>query len=245
MPTKNKEKQHYNKDYFVNLYNNRLFKGYRPFHHMYWVRYLKKVKQNGKLLEIGCGGGFFLKWAEKYWDTYGIDISEYAILRARKKLKKTNLIIGDINNLTSYYKNNYFDIIVAFDVFEHLKEPDFVLNKILKIIKNSGIFIITAPNLSSISLKWKGENWFGFRDKTHLSLLTNEEWLFLLRKNQFYIIEYFYDGLWDTPYFKNIPVFLQHLLIKIPSGILFGIVKFPKKFSENICIVAIKKLKIP
>lgn len=237
------EKQLYNKNYFVKQYERRWLKGYKPFLHNYWVRYLRKIKQKRKLLDIGCGEGFFLSYAERYWDTYGIDISDYAIFRAKKTLKKTNLIIGDINNLNLYYENNLFDIVIAFDVLEHLENPDNVLNKIEKIIKNGGFLVISTPNLGSISIKWKKENWCGFRDETHKTLLSNEEWFSLLKKNQFNIIEYFYDGLWDSPYFKKIPIFLQHLIFKIPSTILFGIVKFTKKFGENIFIVARRKSK--
>jgi len=243
MVIKKSDKSLYNKDYFIERYERRWLKGYKPFFHNFWIRYLKKIKSKGKLLDIGCGEGFFLYWAEKYWEIYGVDISEYAISKAKKRLKSSNLTVYDINDGLDFYKDSYFDIITVFDVLAHLENPDFLLSEISRIIKNEGILIISTPNLSSISIGWKKENWCGFRDKTHKPLLSNEEWFHLIRKKQFNIIKCFYGGLWDSPYFKNIPVFLQHLVFKVPATILFGIVKFPQKFGENTYIVARKKFK--
>ena len=59
-------------------------------------KYLKKIKhylnsddKDTKILDIGCGFGYFLKICEEKtrWKLYGVDVSEFAITQARKILK--------------------------------------------------------------------------------------------------------------------------------------------------------------
>jgi len=204
------------------------------------VKIIHKYKEVGKLLDIGCGPGFFLAYAGKYYDVYGIDISEYAIRKAKQRTQTAKLSIGDAANLD--YKNDYFDIVTCFDLLEHLPDPELALQEFYRILKNEGILIIRVPNTDSIGARWKKEEWFGHRDKTHASLLSSEEWLDLLKDNSFEILEVFYDGLWDTPYFKRVSKVLQDIIIKFPSLILFGFgIKFSKEYGENLCMIACKR----
>jgi len=80
------------------------------------------------------------------------------------------------------------------------------------------------------------------KDKTHISLLSNEEWLAMIRKNNFDVLDIFYDGLWDTPYLKYIPRIFQDFSIKFFSLGLFLLgMKFSRKYGENICIIASRR----
>jgi len=231
-------KEEYDKKYFEKTAEDAglLLKKQRPLWSR-WVKTIRKYKASGKLLDVGCGTGFFLAYAERYYDVHGIDISEYALKEARQRARKAKLSVGDATNL--HYENDYFDIVTCFDLLEHLPNPGLALQEFRRILRDGGILIIRVPNIESIGAKWKKEEWFGHRDKTHVSLLSNEEWMDLLKENEFEILEVFYDGLWDTPYFNHIPRFLQDIFIKFPSLVLFLLgVKYSKKYGENLCIIA-------
>jgi len=233
----------YDKKYFKNISKDVgiIYKKHRPTKN-FWTIFIRKYKSSGRLLDIGCGQGFFLEYAEKYYETYGMDISKYAIKDARNKTYTTKYILMDVTKLG--FKDNSFDIITCFDVLEHLKNPKSTLQDIYRMLRRKGILAMTVPNLNSIGLKLKQERWFGYRDTTHISLLTNKEWLIMLEKCGFNIIKVFYDGLWDSPYFNYIPSFIQHLIFKIPSTILLSIgIKFPQKYGENLCVIAKKIAK--
>ena len=76
--------------------------------------------QRGKLLDIGCGHGFFLEMAkEKGWDVYGLDLCQQAIEYAR--LRGFN--VASVSLFENNYKDNEFDVITMFYVFEHLLNP--------------------------------------------------------------------------------------------------------------------------
>jgi len=83
-------------------------------------------KQGGKLLEIGCGKGEFLKLAEGYFDVEGMDISKHAIASTKpffgKQVKRGNI---EEENLVS----DHYDVIVVFNVLEHLRQSGKVIEK--------------------------------------------------------------------------------------------------------------------
>ena len=220
-----------------------ILKGRKPFLNRFWIRYLKKRKNGGKLLDIGCGKGFFLQYAEKLYETYGIDISEYGIKRAQGRLFSTRLYVGNAEQLD--FDANYFDIVTCFDLLEHLDKPELAIKECYRVLAQNGLLIANVPNPGSIGHEWKKQQWFAYRDPTHVSLLTEEEWEQLLQKNNFRIIDKFYDGLWDSPYFRKVPAFIQHIPFKfLFTGLypLLGImgIKLPKKWGECVLFVAIK-----
>ena len=234
--------EEYNKEYFDRTAKGvgLVLKSRRPVWSR-WVKIIRTHKPNGKLLDVGCGAGWFLSYAEKHYDTYGVDASEYAIAEAMAKAHNTKLSVGDAQRLYYIYKS--FDVVTCFDLLEHLRNPILPIAEFHRVLKDGGVLVVRVPNTDSLGLKRKDENWFGLRDKTHISLFNNETWIGLLDGNGFTIESIFYDGLWDTPYYKKIPKILQDVAIKYPSLVLFMLgLKFSQKFGENLCIVA-KKVK--
>ena len=171
---------------------------------------------------------------------HGLDISEFAIHQlSQKRLDRTDLFIGDILNLP--FINNYFNIITCFDVLEHLKQPSTGLKEINRCLKMGGLYFISMPNTYSYGRVLKGENWFGYQDITHVSLLSTEEWETKLKTNGFTIVDRFYDFLWDMPYFKYIPAMIQIMMYK-PFRLFqtLAAIKLPKRWGENLYFVARK-----
>jgi SAM-dependent methyltransferase len=50
-----------------------------------WVKIIREYKNSGRLLDIGCGEGYFLQYAEKYYEAYGMDVSDYCISEAYRR----------------------------------------------------------------------------------------------------------------------------------------------------------------
>ena len=79
-----------------------------------------KLKKNCKVLDVGCGKGYFLK---DFIDIMpsgkvkGIDVSGYAIKNSHLKIKK-NLKIGNATRLP--WPDNYFDLVVSFNTLHNL-----------------------------------------------------------------------------------------------------------------------------
>ena len=111
-----------------------------------------KFIKNSKVLEIGLGNGNFLEYAKQNnWDIFGIETNKSLVKIASQK--GFNAIQAqDI----SLFKDNTFDLIVAFDVIEHIPQNllcQFFL-EINKKLKSGGFFIARFPNGDSpIGLK--------------------------------------------------------------------------------------------
>ena len=195
------------------------------------AQFIKKYVKSGKLLDIGCSGGFFLKKLPKSFEKYGIDLDVEAINYANKNSKfKANLIGGDF--LKQKYKNNYFDVITMRGTIEHLSNPEKYLKKITKILKPGGkLFIIATPNGSSIGAKIFKKHWTLYHPIQHLSHFSmNNLELFFKRYNlNQYSYEYPYIG---TPY-EN---FFKDLLAAIKVE--------EKKLSEYKEKYSLKKINI-
>lgn len=104
-----------------------------------------KIKAK-RYLDIGCGDAVFtLKIAEtvKASEIYGIDIS-------KKDVKKPIKILQiDIHKEKLPFFKEYFDLVTAIDVIEHLPYGDNLVKNCYFILKSGGYFILSTPNLSN------------------------------------------------------------------------------------------------
>ena len=110
-----------------------------------------------RVLDIGCGDGHNYKFLlEKMRQTNIPENSlAYYAIDNNPELKKSfentdiNFYLGDIKDLAQVYKKNFFDVIVASEIIEHLINTDgFILN-LKEILKKNGYLYLTTPNLGS------------------------------------------------------------------------------------------------
>ena len=97
-----------------------------------------------KILDVGCGGGILIKFLKEngFKDIYGIDISNKAIKICKKRGIK-NVFIGDCTKMR--FDKNMFDIIIAGDILEHIKNEDIALNEFNRVLKKNGKLIVFVP----------------------------------------------------------------------------------------------------
>lgn len=112
------------------------------------LRFLENKTHGKKILDVGCGCGFFLLAAKKEgWDATGLDISQPAVNHA-----KNNLGLEALHSTISEAKfpDNSFDLVTMWDVVEHLDKPSIVFNEIRRILKPSGLLVVETPNVKSL-----------------------------------------------------------------------------------------------
>lgn len=153
-----------------------------------------------KVLDVGCGLGLMVKYLRMLGvDAYGVDISNYALLKAEKEVK-SYLKRGSVLNLP--FEDDSFDLVVSYDVLEHIprrkagkavKECMRVSNKycLHKIFtdENRWIKLFHGLDISHVSVfkrKW-WENFFKKKGveiskKRYLHLPSFMETIFLLEK---------------------------------------------------------------
>jgi len=103
---------------------------------------LKRFPEGGKVLDIGCGYGFFLKRMKAAgWQAYGMDVSETAVSYAEKHGICT--MLGTLDNVT--YDDNFFDVVTLFYVLEHLPDPINSIKEVKRILKPNGLLLLRLP----------------------------------------------------------------------------------------------------
>lgn len=106
-------------------------------------KYLTKKPNETKILDFGCGSGFFTdKLQEKGYQSFGIDISEEAIKFGELKGIK-NLSVQDSHKLN--YPDNNFDVVLSMDVLEHLEDESWAIKEVNRVLKSGGMFVVMVP----------------------------------------------------------------------------------------------------
>lgn len=110
---------------------------------------LKEHQQSKKLkiFDIGCGSGLLMKELEIFGDVYGIDTSPAAIKYCTAKGIR-NVQIGHAENLP--FQDESFDVVLAMDVFEHIKDDSSAVAESKRILKKNGILIASVPAVKSL-----------------------------------------------------------------------------------------------
>jgi 2-polyprenyl-3-methyl-5-hydroxy-6-metoxy-1,4-benzoquinol methylase len=113
--------------------------------------------RNKQILEIGCAtGDLMLALRAQGADVHGLEISEYAAELARKR--SLDVITGTIDDISHLY--DVYDIIMAFEVIEHLTNPAEFLSAVSRLLKPNGILLMSTPNYHG-AIRY-GNDWSGF-----------------------------------------------------------------------------------
>jgi ubiquinone/menaquinone biosynthesis C-methylase UbiE len=103
-----------------------------------------------RVLDIGCGkGGIVIACARKGAEAVGFDLDEREINIARLRAKSYNLgnisiFQGDAVNIP--YPDNYFDLVTALSVLEHVKNLERVIKEMVRVTRPNGYCCVTVPN---------------------------------------------------------------------------------------------------
>ncbi|MBI3783479.1 MAG: class I SAM-dependent methyltransferase [Deltaproteobacteria bacterium] len=111
-------------------------------------------------LDVGCATGIFLEAAtQSGWQTLGIDISSYALERARAK--GFHVERGSLPGLA--LPEGSFDVITMWDLFEHVPDPASLLTACHRLLKPGGVLAISTPDAGSFAARLLRGKWLGFR----------------------------------------------------------------------------------
>jgi len=106
-----------------------------------------------RVLEIGCGPGIWTAITSSIAkEVVAIDISKNMITEAKKRINNDNIIFENID-FQEYETNKKFTKIFSVRVIEYFKNEEKVIEKIYKLLENSGRAVIITKSFPSI---WMG-----------------------------------------------------------------------------------------
>lgn len=206
------------------------------------VNIVSNLSQPGKVLEVGCSTGLLLSlFKERGWEVTGIEVSKKAAEIAQKR---------GINVTVDYFEKaeikEKYDLIIFNHVFEHVENPQDVMEKTYELLKPGGIVLISLPNFNSLSAKLLKGNWPMLLPKEHLWQFTAKSLEILLGKYNLKVVySETVSGIWDlgNPFlglwYSLIGMkkrFFTELLTAVPDFILTKL-----SLGSGLIIVAKKK----
>lgn len=122
---------------------------------------IKEIKgnlpKNPKVLEVGCGNGFFMKALIDLGLTknvYGVEPSSKMVLQADSALRKH--IKADVFKSDLFPKNS-FDLILCFHTLDHMIDPSKFIKGAYSLLKKNGYLIVVVHDTEGLSVKVFGE----------------------------------------------------------------------------------------
>jgi ubiquinone/menaquinone biosynthesis C-methylase UbiE len=197
---------------------------------------------HGKVFEIGCGLGHLLGWLTNRYQVYGTDINAWALAQAHVNVPQGHFALLSAENLGAF-PDGAFQVVVAKHVVEHLQDPGQAIAELSRVLAPGGMLLMSTPNLDSPMRSIKKDNWIGYKDPTHISLLPPAEWIRLLKTGHINPKHIFSDGFWDAPYMPLLPSAFQKLLFGAAGGLqaVLGWGIIPLRMGESMIVIADKQ----
>jgi 2-polyprenyl-3-methyl-5-hydroxy-6-metoxy-1,4-benzoquinol methylase len=151
---------------------------------------LSRKQDVQKILDIGCGYGYFLNACVEAGisEVYGVDVSMAPIGKS-KGLERARVSQLDFSKEKSNFDSDSFDAVTAFDVIEHVEDEGFFIQEAYRILKKGGFLFLITSN---------GDSWprdiymkliYGRDDPTHINVQGWKHWEDLLRNIGFNGVE--------------------------------------------------------
>jgi 2-polyprenyl-3-methyl-5-hydroxy-6-metoxy-1,4-benzoquinol methylase len=151
---------------------------------------------NGRILDVGCSFGGFLKGAAEQGWKYpeGVEIAPQVAAYTSQFFPVQMKPFEETE-----YPDNCFDVIRLNNVIEHLSSPKAVVRSVQRKLRTGGLFVIKTPNFRSLSVSLCREKWQYIAGFDHIHLFCPKTITQLLTENGFKIVKIETKGTHITP----------------------------------------------
>jgi SAM-dependent methyltransferase len=115
----------------------------------HWARYLlaARLAPGRDVLDAGCGSGYGTALLARAGArrVLGVDIAPEAVTEARAVAPpNAGVVTGDLTALD--VPDASFDLVVCFEVLEHLEAQDALLDELRRVVRPDGLVLVSSPN---------------------------------------------------------------------------------------------------
>jgi SAM-dependent methyltransferase len=134
---------------------------------------LAEIEPNpGRILDVGCGDGFFLDVMRgRGWDVFGVDIEELVIRHARDILDVPS---ARLDAEKDPLPTGPFDAVTIWGALQLMYRPQRLLERIRPLLAPGGLLAIGVSNIKSVGAIFFRDHWHGLQLPTHLVHFTPE-----------------------------------------------------------------------
>jgi 2-polyprenyl-3-methyl-5-hydroxy-6-metoxy-1,4-benzoquinol methylase len=155
------------------------------------VAEFRSYRHGGRLLDVGCGAGTFLRAASRAgWAAEGVEVS--ATAAEHNRAEGFEVFNGELAE--ARYPEGHFDVVIASEVLEHVAEPREMLREILRVLRPGGLLWATTPNGRGLSARALGLDWSAVSPPEHLHLFSRRAAASLLEEVGFQSVRVVTEG---------------------------------------------------
>ncbi len=177
------------------------------------------LPRRGRVLDIGCGRGTFLRLLkDEGWECHGTELSQETADRASRG--KFPVSVGDIQE--NQFPPDSLDLVTLWHVLEHLPDPLRVFKHLRSMVKKNGIVAISTPNIDSLQGRVFLDKWFHLDPPRHVCLFSSKSLEKFMNSLGFRLLKIHYLSMEQNPY-----GWIQSLLncTNLPENGLYTILK--------------------
>jgi 2-polyprenyl-3-methyl-5-hydroxy-6-metoxy-1,4-benzoquinol methylase len=156
------------------------------FKNIFKVRFnlVKKYKNKGKVLDIGCATGTLLSiFKEKGWEVWGVEPSSSSEIASARGIKVLQSTFEEAK-----LNSNFFDVVILNHTLEHVNNPIETLKKAHSILNKGGLILIDVPNFGSLSSRIYKSKWPYILPNEHTFHFTPDTLKKVIKKSGFKVI---------------------------------------------------------
>ncbi len=133
------------------------------------LNHLGQINRPGKMLEIGCAAGYFLREAQsRGWQVYGIELSPMMRKRSEELLG-----CGVFSSLREAADCGLrFECVAMFEVIEHLDDPLAFAREVRSLMSPGATLVLSTPNFAAPAALRSPGNYHWFSPPAHVSYFT-------------------------------------------------------------------------
>ena len=151
---------------------------------------LKRYRPDGRILDVGCALGGFLKIAQDNgYLVSGVEVSKHACSQAKDKWQ-LDVINSDLPS--AKLPCEHYDIITLWDVIEHLDNPHPTLSEVYRLLRPGGLLVVSTGDVNALWARITGKYWQLLTPPIHLFFFTSESMSRVLKLNGFITKDFLY-----------------------------------------------------
>lgn len=149
------------------------------------LAFLEGYRRTGRLLDVGCGLGFFLSEAKKRgWQPEGVDVSPFTREYAAERFG-VEVHVGEVGDCLYLAGGGGYDGVTLWDTIEHVQSPSAVLREVHRLLRPQGLVLLSTPNWNSLSRYVLGRRFPAIGPDDHIYYFNAATLKALLRKERF------------------------------------------------------------
>lgn len=144
---------------------------------LFWKRLetmldLARESKASRVLDFGAGSGILMPSLSKnFKEVYSLDLNTKSLEYVKKDNNLSNVVITKGTGEDKLpYEDNFFDIVFAADVLEHLQDSIRIQKEFKRVLKRNGLLIISGPTENLIyKIARRAIYWFWKKKEDHFS----------------------------------------------------------------------------